>query len=68
MRETRLSGSEGGGAHALPTPIIQMSNLQSAADAVRIPYVHHPGTGLERPAYSQAPRRRAEAGVFAKKL
>ena len=23
MREIRLSGSEGGGAHALPTPIIQ---------------------------------------------
>ena len=22
MRETRLSGSEGGGAHALPTPIV----------------------------------------------
>ena len=47
---------------------IQMSNLQSAADATRIPYVRHPGTGLERPVYSQAPRRGAEAGVLAKKL
>src|SRR5438132_3500830 len=26
MRETRLSGSEGGGAHALPTPIARVKN------------------------------------------
>ena len=32
----------------------------SAADAARIPYVGHPGTGLERLAYSQAPRRGGE--------
>ena len=27
-------------------------------------YLGHPGTGLERPAYSQAPRRGGETGVF----
>src|SRR5213594_5239500 len=32
----------------------------SAADAARIPCVGHPGTGLERPAYSQVPRRGGE--------
>src|SRR5439155_26666788 len=36
----------------------------SATDAARIPYVGHPGTGLERPAYSQVPRRGGEKGVF----
>jgi hypothetical protein len=35
----------------------------SAADAARIPYVGHQGTGLERPAYSQAPRRGCETGL-----
>jgi hypothetical protein len=35
-----------------------------AADAARIPYMDHQGTGLERPAYSQAPRRGGETGVF----
>ena len=34
----------------------------SAADAARIP-VGHPGAGLERPAYSQAPRCGGETGV-----
>src|SRR5207244_8232456 len=36
----------------------------SAADPARIPYVRHQGTGLERPAYSQAPRRGGETVVF----
>src|SRR5437867_6942083 len=35
----------------------------TAADAAWIPYVGHPGTGLERPAYSQAPRCGGETGV-----
>ena len=37
----------------------------SVADAARIPYVGHQGTGLERPAYRQAPRRGGQRGVSA---
>ncbi|PYV86454.1 MAG: hypothetical protein DMG05_19635 [Acidobacteria bacterium] len=40
-----------------------MSNSHSAAGAARVPDGGHQGTGLERPAYSQAPRRGGETGV-----
>ena len=40
----------------------------SAADAARISYVGHQGTGLERLAYSQAPRRGGETGVCVHQL
>jgi hypothetical protein len=35
MRESRLSGSEGGGANALPTPILRSADQGSGADAIK---------------------------------
>ena len=61
-----LSPPENGRAR-LP-PSLQGQGLaggrdSSVADAARIAYAVHQGTGLERPAYSQAPRRGGERGV-----
>jgi hypothetical protein len=50
MLENCLSGSEGGGAFALPTPIIAFVERHAISQAILLPvHVHLQGTRLDEP-------------------